>query len=72
MVVTLIQQGLGLRPREKRALCGKMHTHIPASFGQKSFILFNIADIWQTVPDSYKHNVRFQVEICLEKFQQSN
>ena len=25
MVFTLIQQGLGLRPREKRALCGKMH-----------------------------------------------
>ena len=24
MVLTLIQQGLGLRPREKRALCGKM------------------------------------------------
>ena len=24
MVFTLIQQGLGLRPREKRALCGKM------------------------------------------------
>ena len=29
MVLTLIQQGLGLRPREKRALCGKMsHTQI--------------------------------------------
>ena len=26
MVLTLIQQGLGLRPREKRALCGKMTT----------------------------------------------
>ena len=26
MVLTLIQQGLGLRPREKRALCGKMQT----------------------------------------------
>ena len=24
MVLTLIQQSLGLRPREKRALCGKM------------------------------------------------
>ena len=24
MVLTLLQQGLGLRPREKRALCGKM------------------------------------------------
>ena len=24
MVLTLIQQGLGLRPRKKRALCGKM------------------------------------------------
>ena len=24
MVLTLIQQGLGLRPQEKRALCGKM------------------------------------------------
>ena len=24
MVLTLIQQDLGLRPREKRALCGKM------------------------------------------------
>ena len=24
MVFTLIQQGLGLRPRENRALCGKM------------------------------------------------
>ena len=27
MVLTLIQQGLGLRPREKRALCGKMNSH---------------------------------------------
>ena len=26
MVLTLIQQGLGLRPREKRALCGKILT----------------------------------------------
>ena len=25
MVLTLIRQGLGLRPREKRALCGEMH-----------------------------------------------
>ena len=24
MVLTLIHQGLGLRPREQRALCGKM------------------------------------------------
>ena len=24
MILTLIKQGLGLRPREKRALCGKM------------------------------------------------
>ena len=35
MVLTLIQQGLGLRPREKRALCWKMEiiylTNNPAS-----------------------------------------
>ena len=33
MVLTLIQQGLGLRPREKRALCGKMRSvHNPVYF----------------------------------------
>ena len=35
MVLTLIQQGLSLRPREKRALCGKMpkDDSCPSQFG---------------------------------------
>ena len=48
-------------------------TYFFTSLGQNSFIYFNIADIWQAVPDSWtltiKQNVWFQRGICPEKFQ---
>ena len=40
-------------------------TFRPISLGQNSFIYFNISDIYITI----KQNVRFQVEMCPEKFQ---
>ena len=52
MVLTLIQQGLGLRPREKRALCGKMGDAGPAlqNLGQHYTIIESMSRVTRASP----------------------